>query len=245
MLLSWLHHCVSICVTTFRKQSRFQNGRRSGRGTRLRGGDAAWVAASKPEASLISVGSLNAVPKKLMPTMGYPGARSKTRCPENEVVAINQIGSPRRIVGGGHDGIELELANRRVNSVDARIAINGERLVIGKPTEDGLRVIGSRLKCIGKVKDVLIEEGHIGTGAGVIEINRRLECPASYRHAKARPENYANLSGKVVVGRFDFHRLRAGFASNGVFFSIVIAEAAIAVAGVLLFRQGRWKLQKI
>jgi len=31
------------------------------------------VAASKPEASLISVGSLNAVPKKLMPTMGYPG----------------------------------------------------------------------------------------------------------------------------------------------------------------------------
>src|SRR2546430_11969755 len=170
MLLSWLHHCISICVTTFRKQSRFQNGRRSGRGTRLRGGDAAWVAASKPEASLISVGSLTAVPKKLMPTMGYPGARSKTRCPENEVVAINQIGSPRRIVGGGHDGIELELANRRVNSVDARIAINGERLVIGKPTEDGLRVIGSRLKCIGKVKDVLIEEGHIGTGAGVIEI---------------------------------------------------------------------------
>jgi len=196
MLLSWLHHCVSICVTTFRKQSRFQNGRRSGRGTRLRGGDAAWVAASKPEASLISVGSLNAVPKKLMPTMGYPGARSKTRCPENKVVAINQIGSPRRIVGGGHDGIELELANRRVNSVDARIAINGERLVIGKPTEDGLRVIGSRLKCIGKVKDVLIEEGHIGTGAGVIEINRRLECPASYRHAKARPENYANCPAK-------------------------------------------------
>src|SRR5947199_9981875 len=83
----------------------------------MRGGDAAWVAASKPEASLISVGSLNAVPKKLKPTMGYPGARSKTRCPENEVVAINQIGSPRRIVGGGHDGIELELANRRVNSV--------------------------------------------------------------------------------------------------------------------------------
>jgi MATE family, multidrug efflux pump len=39
--------------------------------------------------------------------------------------------------------------------------------------------------------------------------------------------------------------LRAGFASNGVFFSIVIAEAAIAIAGVLLFRRGRWKLQKI
>ena len=33
--------------------------------------------------------------------------------------------------------------------------------------------------------------------------------------------------------------------SNGVFISIVIAEAAIAVAGVILFRRGRWKLQQI
>jgi putative MATE family efflux protein len=33
--------------------------------------------------------------------------------------------------------------------------------------------------------------------------------------------------------------------SNGVFISIVAAEAAIAAAGILLFRQGRWKLQHI
>jgi putative MATE family efflux protein len=33
--------------------------------------------------------------------------------------------------------------------------------------------------------------------------------------------------------------------SNGVYYSIVIAEASIAVAGVLLFRRGRWKKQKI
>jgi len=33
--------------------------------------------------------------------------------------------------------------------------------------------------------------------------------------------------------------------SKGVFFSIVIAECSIAVAGILLFRRGRWKLQKI
>jgi len=39
--------------------------------------------------------------------------------------------------------------------------------------------------------------------------------------------------------------IKAGFHSSGVFFSIVIAEAAIAVAGILLFRRGRWKLQKI
>jgi putative MATE family efflux protein len=33
--------------------------------------------------------------------------------------------------------------------------------------------------------------------------------------------------------------------SKGVFFSIVIAECSIAVAGMLLFRRGRWKQQKI
>ena len=36
-----------------------------------------------------------------------------------------------------------------------------------------------------------------------------------------------------------------GLRSNGVFISIVVAEAAIAVAGILLFRQGRWKRQQI
>ena len=35
------------------------------------------------------------------------------------------------------------------------------------------------------------------------------------------------------------------FQANGAYFSIVIAEAAIAAAGVLLFRRGRWKRQRI
>jgi len=33
--------------------------------------------------------------------------------------------------------------------------------------------------------------------------------------------------------------------SNGVFLSIVVAECAIAGAGILLFRRGRWKVQQI
>ncbi|HXZ80456.1 MAG TPA: MATE family efflux transporter [Terriglobales bacterium] len=37
----------------------------------------------------------------------------------------------------------------------------------------------------------------------------------------------------------------AGLQSRGVYFSIVIAEAAIATAGVLLFRRGRWKRLRI
>jgi putative MATE family efflux protein len=35
------------------------------------------------------------------------------------------------------------------------------------------------------------------------------------------------------------------FQANGAYFSIVVAEAAIAVAGVLLFRRGGWKRQQI
>ena len=33
--------------------------------------------------------------------------------------------------------------------------------------------------------------------------------------------------------------------SKGAFFSIVIAEGSIALAGILLFRRGRWRQQKI
>ena len=33
--------------------------------------------------------------------------------------------------------------------------------------------------------------------------------------------------------------------SEGAFLSVVVAESAIAVASIVLFRQGRWKRQKI
>jgi Na+-driven multidrug efflux pump len=39
--------------------------------------------------------------------------------------------------------------------------------------------------------------------------------------------------------------IRRGLHSNGVYWSIVIAEAAIAVASILLFRRGLWKQRKI
>ncbi len=39
--------------------------------------------------------------------------------------------------------------------------------------------------------------------------------------------------------------LRRGMQSGGVFWAIVIAEAAIAAAGIVLFRRGKWKQQKI
>jgi MATE family, multidrug efflux pump len=37
----------------------------------------------------------------------------------------------------------------------------------------------------------------------------------------------------------------ASLGANGVYFSILIAEAAIAVASILLFKRGKWKLQEI
>jgi Na+-driven multidrug efflux pump len=39
--------------------------------------------------------------------------------------------------------------------------------------------------------------------------------------------------------------IRESMHSNGVYWSIVIAEGAIAGASVLLFRRGRWKQRKI
>ena len=39
--------------------------------------------------------------------------------------------------------------------------------------------------------------------------------------------------------------IHLGMHSNGVFWSIVIAEGSIAVAGIVLFRRGQWKLQRI
>jgi MATE family, multidrug efflux pump len=37
----------------------------------------------------------------------------------------------------------------------------------------------------------------------------------------------------------------AGLQSAGVFFSVVIAEAAIAGVSIFLFKRGRWKRQQI
>jgi len=36
-----------------------------------------------------------------------------------------------------------------------------------------------------------------------------------------------------------------GYRSSGVYFSIVIAQAAMAIASIILFRQGRWQRQKV
>jgi len=39
--------------------------------------------------------------------------------------------------------------------------------------------------------------------------------------------------------------IKLGMHTHGVYFSIVIAEASIAAAGIGLFKRGRWKRQEI
>jgi Na+-driven multidrug efflux pump len=42
-----------------------------------------------------------------------------------------------------------------------------------------------------------------------------------------------------------FLAIPAHMQSNGAFYAIVVAEAAIAAVSILLFKRGRWKLQQI
>ena len=42
-----------------------------------------------------------------------------------------------------------------------------------------------------------------------------------------------------------FLAIPAHLHSSGVYISIVVAEGSIAAAGAILFKRGRWKLQKI
>jgi Na+-driven multidrug efflux pump len=42
-----------------------------------------------------------------------------------------------------------------------------------------------------------------------------------------------------------FLALRAGFGADGIFLAITIAESALAVVAVLLFRRGKWKTRQV
>ena len=115
-----------------------------------------WVKASYPEASLMSVGSLKAVPKKLMPerhAQDHPGrhlddrvagAAARPEVAEHEVVAVEQVRRPGRVVGGADHRVEVELRQRGVDAVHAGGLVDGQRLVVGHPAEGGLGVVWAR-----------------------------------------------------------------------------------------------------
>jgi Na+-driven multidrug efflux pump len=79
-----------------------------------------------------------------------------------------------------------------------------------------------------------------------------------YAYAMVMPQAFNGAGDTMtptIVNLFGFWFLEIPLAywlaipmnlrSRGVFWSIVIAEGSIAAAGILLFRRGRWKQQKI
>ena len=122
----------------------------------------------------MSMGSLNAVPKKLTPsgapntipagtcTMGYPGGAAEPGCAENEVIAKDQIGRPCRVIGGANYCVEVKLSKRGVDAVDAGVLVDGQRLVVGHAAKGRLRIVGTGHQRIAEIPNVLIKEWHLG-----------------------------------------------------------------------------------
>ena len=54
-----------------------------------------------------------------------------------------------------HYRVEMELAERCVDTVYTSVVVDRERLIIGHPAEGGLRIIRTRGERLCKVKDLL------------------------------------------------------------------------------------------
>src|SRR6476659_5336084 len=54
------------------------------------------------------------------------------RRPKDEMVTVEQVGSPSRIISGRNDCIEVELFEGGIDSVNSSVLINIERLIVGK-----------------------------------------------------------------------------------------------------------------
>src|SRR5215472_3327363 len=102
---------------------------------------------------------------------------------KDEVVSVKQVRGPGRVICRRHNRIEVELTDGCVNSVYACIVVNGQRLIVGKPSEYRLGIIGTGCKRVGEVENVLVEERHLHIGVSVIEIDRALQIAAGYGYA--------------------------------------------------------------
>src|ERR1700694_563911 len=75
---------------------------------------------------------------------GIPFRGRQARGPVDEVIAVEQVGGPGGVVGSADYRVEMELAQRGVDSMDSEILVLGERLVVGRSAEGRLRIVGSR-----------------------------------------------------------------------------------------------------
>lgn len=75
---------------------------------------------------------------------------------------------------------------------------------------------------------------------------RKLYCTATSAIVK-KLQTFVNLFGfwMLEIPVAYLLALHTRLHSSGAFLSIVIAESAMAIASIILFKRGRWKRQKI
>src|SRR5208283_1422414 len=101
----------------------------------------------------------------------------------DKMVTKDQVRRLGRVVGRTDHGVEMELAQRRVNAIDPEVLVNGDRLVVGHAAERRLRIIRSRCQGDDQVPDVLVEIRQLDVLVGKVEGDGVLQLSARYWHA--------------------------------------------------------------
>src|SRR6266446_1214288 len=128
-----------------------------------------------------------------------PRRRCKTRRTENEMIAVDEIGGPGRVVGRRDHRVELKPAERRVDAIDPGQSIYVERLVVGHPVEYWLRIVGSGCERLCLLKQILIEKRHLHLGVRVVEVDGALQRAARHRYTDSSGEVRFNVIAEVEV----------------------------------------------
>ena len=82
------------------------------------------------------------------------------------MVGHDEVGRPPGAVGRRDHGVEVELAEGRVDPVGSGVVIDREGLVVGHSAERGLRVVrrvgSARVHGLRELEDLLEEVRHLG-----------------------------------------------------------------------------------
>src|SRR6202011_4734143 len=135
--------------------------------------------------------------------------RRQARRTKNKVVSKDQVGGPRRVVGSRDHGVEIELAERRVDAVYPKVLVSGKRLVVSHAAKSGLWIVRSGWHGGNQVPDVLIKEWHLGLRMGVIERDGVVQSLASHGNPNARVEVSLNVIPEIEAQHQELTGARA------------------------------------
>lgn len=121
----------------------------------------------------------------------------QTRGAVDEVIAVQQVGGLGGVVGGADHRVEIELAQRGVDSVDSEVLVLGERLFVGRSAEGRLRIVGSRRQRSAELPKILIKERHLLTCVGIVESDAVVQGLARQGNAHARVEVSLNVISEI------------------------------------------------